>query len=125
MTRPKSLRPSLALLEDRAVPAGFIAVGTDSGVPAEVRLFADRDNDTYETNVSTSPSQPVVFSPYPGFGGGVRVAMGDFDNDGNDELVTGAGPGGGSHVIVWDLNPDGTVGGVIDSFLAFPGFFGG
>ncbi len=113
-------------LEDRAMLAGFIAVGTDAGVPAEVRIFADRDdNDTYETFVGNSALAPFTFSPYPGFTGGVRVAMGDFDGDGNDELVTGAGPGGGPHVIIWDLNADGTVGGIVDSFMAFGTFTGG
>src|SRR5262249_5830446 len=49
----------------------------------------------------------------------------DFDGDGNDELVTAAGPGGGPHVIVWDLNADGTVGGVVDSFFAYDAAFAG
>jgi hypothetical protein len=123
---PRAFRLQMEPLEDRSMLAGFIAVGTDAGVPAEVRIFADRDdNDTYETSVSSSTPAPFTFSPYPGFTGGVRVAMGDFDGDGNDELVTGAGPGGGPHVIVWDLNADGTVGGVVDSFMAFGSFTGG
>jgi subtilisin-like proprotein convertase family protein len=67
-----------------------------------------------------------VFNPYGNFNGGVRVALGDFDGDGNDELVTAAGPGGGPHVIVWDLNADGTIAGINDSFFAYdPAFTGG
>ena len=44
MTRTKPARLSLDCLEGRAVPAGLVAVGTDAGVPAEVRIFADRDD---------------------------------------------------------------------------------
>ncbi|MDD5342703.1 MAG: putative glycoside hydrolase [Patescibacteria group bacterium] len=36
------------------------------------------------------------------FRGGVSVASGDINNDGKDEIVTGAGPGGGPHIRIFN-----------------------
>jgi uncharacterized repeat protein (TIGR01451 family) len=51
----------------------------------------------------------------PGFAGGVRVATADVTGDGVDDLVTGAGPGGASHVKVFD----GATGAELRSFFAY------
>ena len=46
-----------------------------------------------------------VIVPYPGFGGGVFVAAADLNNDGLDDVITGADSGGGSHVRVFSSLP--------------------
>ena len=55
------------------------------------------------------------------FTGGVFVAMGDIGNDGNFEVVTGAGIGGGPLVAVW--NP--LTGALQSQFFAYSPFFTG
>ena len=65
-----------------------------------------------------------------GFGGGVRIAAADFDRDGDYEIVTAAGPGGGPHIKVFDAagNPftSASLPNFVNSFFAYSsGFTGG
>jgi len=63
-----------------------------------------------------------VATPFPGFTGQVRVATGDFNNDGIVEIVAAAGPGGGPAIAI--LNS--ATGEILESFFAFdPTFTGG
>jgi glucose/arabinose dehydrogenase len=93
-------------------PTGRIVSGAGGGGASHVREFG----------VNSAPAQ-MSFLAYPeGFTGGVRVALGDVNGDGVADVVTGAGPGGGPHVQVFD----GATGAPIRSFFAYAaGFTGG
>lgn len=74
------------------VPGDEIVTGAGPGGGPHVRVF----------NASGTPT-PTSFFPYDvGFKGGVRVAASNLDDNGPAEIVTGAGPGGGPHVKVFD-----------------------
>lgn len=69
-----------------------IVTGTEAGTAAHVKVFN-----------GTTGAELHSFFAYPaGFNGGVRVAAGDLNGDGYAEIITGAGPGAGPHVKVFD-----------------------
>ena len=95
-----------------ATPLAPLVVGADAGAGPHVKA-------------SGFPSLAVVasfFASDPSFGGGVRVATGDVNGDGVMDVITGAGPGAGPHVKVFN----GTTGALLASFFAYaPAFSGG
>ncbi len=91
---------------------GAVVTGALAPGGPHVRVFKGSDRQL----------QREFFAYDLGFKGGVDVALGDVNNDGWADIVTGAGPGGGSHVKVFS----GKTGQVIASFFAYPvGFNGG
>jgi len=69
-----------------------IVVGAGYGGGPHVRVF-----DRFGKLIN-----PGFFAYDSHFRGGVNIAVGDLDNDGSYEIVTGAGPGGGPHVRIFD-----------------------
>jgi hypothetical protein len=94
-----------------AQAAQNIVTGTDSGTTAHVKRF-----DT------PSLSETASFFPFPGFGGGARVAFNDVTGDAVDDFVVGTGPGVPAQVRVFD----GVTLAIVRDFLPYgAGFTGG
>lgn len=93
-----------------SLPTQLIAVGVDAGANGHVKAF-QRDG-----------SLRFSFVAFDGFTGGVRVATGDVNSDGFDDIIVGAGTGAsGGHVKVFD----GATGNLMASFFSFDGYTGG
>ncbi len=86
-----------------------IVVGVGRGAKPEVRIF----NESGEVLGKWLAYQK-------NFRGGVAVAVGDVNGDGKDEIVTGAGSGGGPHVRVFDR-----AGTLVSQFFAYDSNFRG
>ncbi|QEL20932.1 Ig-like domain-containing protein [Limnoglobus roseus] len=65
------------------------AAGTDVGSGTASLFNADK-------------TPRFTITPFPGFTGGVRTAVADFNRDGVADLVVGTGPGRATRVIVYD-----------------------
>src|SRR5262245_16794138 len=143
--RHRSFRPVLNRLEDRTVPAGYIATGAGLGAIPEVSIRVDIRNsltggqnppgsgqlEPAESDGKTDLLSQVFTAYNPAFRGGVNVAAGNFDGDYRtpDSLVTAPLAGGGPHVIVWRMKQlaDGRIvtDGILDQFMAYDPRFGG
>jgi hypothetical protein len=82
-----------------------LITGTTFGAEPHVKVF----------NGKTLAVMQSFYAYTQSFTGGVSVAAGDVNGDGNADIITGAGPGGGPHVQVFN----GTNAQLIDSFFAY------
>jgi gliding motility-associated-like protein len=118
ITTPSNLAPTppaQPMVAGQLQLSKFTAVGADAGGAPLVTITFN--NGTY-----------VSFFAYASsFMGGVRVALGDINGDGNMDVITGAGPGGGPQVNVFNVNPSTGEVSLQKSFFAFnaPSFTGG
>jgi hypothetical protein len=96
----------------------LLAYGADAGGGPQVRVFS----------TATGSSLASFLAYDAGFRGGVRVAVGDVNGDGQDDVVVGPGPGGGPQVRVFDgAALQAPVPSIVElaSFLAFDAAFAG
>jgi hypothetical protein len=99
----------------RVVGPDFLVTGPGAGLDGTVKVFDEDTGVEYRS-----------FQPYGPFAIDVRVATADFNGDGIADIVTGAGPGGGPHVRVFDGASGNQLATPIGSFFAFaPQFTGG
>src|SRR5215213_2555850 len=80
----------LLRLEDRALPTVAFAAGSGPGVLATVKVY-DEDGALLRE-----------FNPYPGFTGGVRVAVALLNDYFDAEVITAPGPGFAPVIRVYD-----------------------
>ena len=71
-------------------------------------------------NLTSQGKRILSFKPYVNFNGSFAVAAGDINGDKKDEIITGAGNGGGPQVRIFDTN-----GKVKSSFMAYDKNFRG
>jgi hypothetical protein len=106
-------------------PSVAFVTAPASGSGPDVRVFGTfYNNASYPRTIFVS--QTHEFAAYdPAFRGGVSVGVALVGQGGGDAILTGAGPGGGPHVLFWSLTATGAAEPVA-SFMAFdPGFTGG
>jgi hypothetical protein len=72
-----------------------VIAGAGTGGPPVVRVFSLAGGAALVTSFNSFA---------PNFTGGVRVATGDINGDGIDEILTGAGPGGPGEIRLFGLN---------------------
>jgi hypothetical protein len=112
---PTPTAPAQPMVAGQPALLKFTAVGADAGGGPLVTI-------TFQNGTFVS-----FFAYASTFRGGVRVALGDVDGNGSTDVITGAGPGGGPQVNVYNVNNATGAVSLQKSFFAFsaPSFTGG
>ena len=114
---------SLAAADVNGDGKAEVITGTNGNGGPEVKAF-----DGSTIGIGTPPPRVLddFFAYNPLFNGGATVAVVDVSGDGFADIVTGAGPGGGPHVRLFNGLSGQPLTSAQDSFYAFdPSFSGG
>ena len=128
--QPDGAGGSGLFVENPAFPGGVSLTCRDlTGDAVDELITAQGPGGTPEVRIWSVQGNSLVevtrfFAYNPAFVSGVNVAVGDVAGDGVNELITGAGAGGGPHVRVWSVT--GTTVSELTGFFAYnPTFPGG
>ena len=105
VTSPAGVTSAAAVVTIQVLVNRTHVVGVGAGGAPRVQVYAE--------------DGAQVLSAYvfeESFTGGIRVAVGDFDGDGTEDVVAGAGFGGGPRVVLFD----GATGARAADFYAYP-----
>ena len=91
-----------------------VIIGAGAGGGPRVQVYAGSAN-----GVVTTSTLNDFFAYSPAFTGGVVVAAGDRNADGDDEIITAPASGGGYNIKSFDGNGTGNSPTVVDNFFAF------
>ena len=111
---------SLPASIQQVLPAGNPSPATLIGVP-NYAVGADIGGSGTVSVYTPAGAKINTFNPFPGATGGVRTAVGDFNNDGTPDIAMGSGPGIVAHVKIYD----GANGNLLFDVQPFEDFTGG
>ena len=94
----------------------YVASGNVDGLPGDEIITGPGPGGGPHVRIIDGTGREVggFFAYAPGFSGGVRVATGDVDGDGVEEIITGPGSGGGPHVRAFRVD-----GSEVGGFMAY------
>src|SRR5262249_52058410 len=110
------LKVAVERLEGRALPSGLLVAGARPGQAPVVHVLD-----------AATGAERFQFLAFPAsYRGGVRVAVGDVNDDGTPDVIAAAGPGKDPRVRVFDGQTGNPLPGSLGDFDAFaPTFRGG
>lgn len=117
---PGGVRVAMGDIDGNPANGEEIVTAAGPGGGPHVRVF--------HLNNDLTVSEPFgngFFAYTPNFSGGVYVATGDVNGDGKDDIITGAGPGGGPHVRIFTLANDKQSWTELGGYFAYDSAFSG
>lgn len=117
---PGGVRVAMGDIDGNPANGEEIVTAAGPGGGPHVRVFHLNNDLTIN-----EPFGNGFFAYTPNFSGGVYVATGDVNGDGKDDIITGAGPGGGPHVRIWTLGQDKHSWVELGGYFAYDGAFQG